>query len=278
VNAAWMRHLRSNRFAVVGAIVLAAIVLMAATAGLLYPGDPLYIVGPPEQWPFHDARFPLGTDAVGRDIAAIILHGSRTALAVGCAAAAVTIVTGLTIGALGGYFGGWVDEALTRITELFQTIPHIIFILAVVTVLGPRITVIVLAIGATNWTSVARVARAEFLSWRERDFVLADHAIGMGNLRIIVREILPNALPPIIVLVSFTVASSILLEAALAFLGYSDPNIASWGRLIGEGRQSLRSSWYISAIPGVAIMLAVLAMNFIGDALTDALDLRARRA
>ena len=274
MNHALIRQLRSNRAAVAAAVILATIVVLAATAGLAFPGNPLYIVGPAELWPFQGGRFLLGTDAVGRDIAAIIMHGSRTALAVGFAATAITILTGVTIGALGGYFGGWVDEMLTRITELFQTIPHIIFILAVVTVLGPRIAVVVLAIGLTNWTSVARVARAEFLSWRERDFVLADHAIGMGNLRIIVREILPNALPPIIVLVSFTVASSILLEAALAFLGYSDPNIASWGRLIGEGRQSLRSSWYISAIPGVAIMLTVLAMNFIGDALTDALDLR----
>jgi peptide/nickel transport system permease protein len=138
-------------------------------------------------------------------------------------------------------------------------------------------TVVVLAIGLTNWTSVARVTRAEYLSWRERDFVQAGHAMGMSDLRIILREILPNALPPIVVLVSFTVASAILFEAMLAFLGFSDPDLASWGRLIGEGRQSLRTSWYISAIPGLVIMLAVMALNFIGDGLNDALDPRGRR-
>eukprot|EP01036_Dinobryon_divergens_P055551 gene55551-74169_t len=164
-----------------------------------------------------------------------VRFGRKVSFQLGLLVALLSAPLGLLLGMCAGYFGGWIDEMLTRITELFQTIPHITFILAVVTVLGPRIAVVVLAIGLTNWTSVARVARAEFLSWRERDFVLADHAIGMGNLRIIVREILPNALPPIIVLVSFTVASSILLEAALA-------------RFPGEGLEVIaRSSWWKSA-------------------------------
>ena len=261
-----------NRAAVLGVVLLALVVLMAALAGMAYPRNPLHSVGPAEIWPFTDRAFPLGTDSVGRDIAAVIMHGARTSLAIGLAATCVSVLLGVSVGALGGYFGGWAEEVLTRLTELFQAIPHIIFLLAVVSVFGARIAIVTLAIGLTNWPGVARVARAEFLSLREREFVLADHAIGMGNMRIMLREILPNALPPIIVLVSFTVSASILFEAALAFLGFSDPDVASWGRLIGEGRQSLRSSWYISAIPGVAIMFTVLALNFIGDALTDALD------
>jgi peptide/nickel transport system permease protein len=261
---------------IAGATLLAAVGVMAAGAGLWYPRDPLHIVGPAELWPFEDAAFPLGTDAVGRDIAAIIVHGARAAMAVGLLATAMSLLLGVSVGAIGGYFGAWTDEVLSRLTELFQTIPHVVFLLAVVTVLGPSLPVIVVAIGATNWTSVARVTRAEFLTWRERDFVMSGHAIGMSDARIILREILPNALPPIIVLTSFMVGVAILFEATLAFLGFGDPDIASWGRLIGEGRQSLRSSWYICAIPGTAIMLTVLALNLIGDGLTDAFEQRLR--
>jgi peptide/nickel transport system permease protein len=272
-----LRRFASYRPALLGVLFLFGIVVMALIAELAYPRNPLHIVGPPEIWPLKHSAHPLGTDAVGRDIAAIIVHGARAALAVGLLATLVSVIVGISVGALGGYFGGWVDEATTRVTEVFQTIPHIIFVLAVVTVFGASMTVVVLAIGLTNWTSVARVTRAEYLSWRERDFVIAGHAMGMSDWRIIVREILPNALPPIVVLVSFTVAAAILFEAMLAFLGFSDPDVASWGRLIGEGRQSLRTSWYISAIPGVVIMLAVMALNFIGDGLNDALDPRGRR-
>jgi len=272
-----LRRFVSYRPALIGVLFLLAVVAMALIADFAYPRNPLHIVGPPELWPFANAVHPLGTDAVGRDIAAIIVHGARAALAVGVLATLVSVVVGISIGAAGGYFGGLVDEVTTRFTEVFQTIPHIIFVLAVVTVFGASMTVVVLAIGLTNWTSVARVTRAEYLSWRERDFVVAGHAMGMSDLRIIVREILPNALPPIVVLVSFTVAAAILFEAMLAFLGFSDPDVASWGRLIGEGRQSLRTSWYISAIPGLVIMLAVIALNFIGDGLNDALDPRGRR-
>ncbi len=276
-RAAGWRRFFAYRPALVGSIFLLTVLAMALIADLAYPRNPLHIVGPPELWPFRNSAHPLGTDAVGRDIAAIIVHGARAALAVGLLATAVSVLAGIAIGAVGGYFGGLVDELSNRLTEVFQTIPHIIFVLAVVTVFGASMTVVVLAIGLTNWTSVARVTRAEYLSWRERDFVQAGHAMGMTDARIILREILPNALPPIVVLVSFTVASAILFEAMLAFLGFSDPDLASWGRLIGEGRQSLRTSWYISAIPGVAIMLAVMALNFIGDGLNDALDPRGRR-
>jgi peptide/nickel transport system permease protein len=272
-----LRRFLAYRPALVGVVFLLVVVVMALIAQFAYPRNPLHIVGPPELWPFRSAAHPLGTDAVGRDIAAIIVHGARAALAVGVLATLVSVIVGISVGALGGYFGGIVDEMTTRMTEVFQTIPHIIFVLAVVTVFGASLTVVVLAIGLTNWTSVARVTRAEYLTWRERDFVVAGHAMGMSDARIMMREILPNALPPIVVLVSFTVAAAIMFEAMLAFLGFSDPDLASWGRLIGEGRQSLRTSWYISAIPGVVIMLAVMALNFVGDGLNDALDPRGRR-
>jgi peptide/nickel transport system permease protein len=272
------RRFAANRTAIIGLALLALVAAMALAAGAVFPRNPLHMVAPPELWPFEQRRFPLGTDSVGRDIAAIICHGARTAFAIGCLAAAVAVVVGVTIGALAGYFGGWVDDLLSRLTEIFQTVPHLVFVLAIVAVFGAKMAIIILAIGLTNWTTIARVARAEFLTWRERDFVAAARGVGMGDARIMLGEILPNALPPVIVLTSFTVAAAILFEAALAFLGFSDPDVASWGRLIGEGRQSLRSAWYISAVPGVAILLTVMALNLVGDALTDALDPRLKTA
>jgi len=274
--AAFLRRFLRNRAAVIGLAILLCVVALAAAADWLYPRNPLRIVGRPELWPFQDPRFLLGTDSVGRDIAAIIAHGSRTALAIGLVASAVAAILGILIGAVAGYFGRWIDDALMRLTEIFQTIPHIVFVLAIVAVIGPSITNVVLAIGCVSWTSVARMVRGEYLSLREREFVLACRTVGMGHVRIILREILPNALPPVIVYTSFLVSASILFEAALAFLGLSDPEIASWGRLIGEGRQSLRTAWYISAVPGLAIVVTVLGLNLIGDGLNDALNPRLR--
>ena len=264
----WRRY-RRNRAAVVGLAILCVVVAMALSAPFVFPVNPLRLVGPAELWPLTDARFPLGTDSLGRDIAAQLVHGAGTTLIIGLVASLVATTIGVGIGAAAGYYGGLVDDALMRFTEIFQTIPNLIFLLALVAVVGPKIENIVIGIGLVSWTSVARLVRAEFMSLREREFVLASRAMGMSDLRIIVTQILPNAIPPVIVLASLIVAGAVLFESALAFLGLSDPNIASWGGLIGEGRLLIRTAWYVCALPGLAILLTVLALNLIGDGLND---------
>ncbi|EJO27859.1 ABC transporter permease [Achromobacter marplatensis] len=267
-TARFVRH----RGAVAGAVVLLLIALLAASAGWLYPTNPLRIVGAPEIWPFESWRYPLGTDSMGRDIAALIAHGARATLLIGLVAAAAATVIGVSIGAAAAWSGGWIDEVLMRVTELFQIIPNVVFVLTIVSVLGPHIEAITLAVGLVSWPPIARLTRAEFLSFKEREFVQASRAVGMSPLRIVAAEILPNALPPVIVMSSLVVAGAILYESVVSFLGLGDPNIASWGRLVGEGRSLIRSSWYICAVPGVAIMLAVLSLNLVGDGLNDALN------
>ena len=269
------RFLR-NRGAMMGSLILAAVVLTALLAPVVYPGDPLRIVGPAELWPFQDARFPLGTDALGRDVAAMLAHGARTTLLIGILASAASTVIGVTVGAVAGYYGGWVDEAAMRGTELFQTIPNLIFILTIVVILGPSIAHIIIAIGVVSWTSIARLTRAEFLTLRNRDFVQACRAVGLGDAAIITAEILPNALPPVIVLSSLIIAGAVLFESAVSFLGLGDPNVASWGKLIGDGRELIRTSWYVCTIPGLAIVATVLSLNLIGDGLNDVLNPRLR--
>lgn len=262
----------THRGALAGALVLLIVLGGAALADGLFPQDAMRIVTTPELWPLQEPQHLLGSDAMGRDIAAMIVHGARASLSIGAFAALTATLIGVTVGALAAYYGGWVDELVMRVAELFQTIPNLIFLLGIVAILGPTLTHITLAIGFVSWNGIARLTRAEFLTLRERDFVNACRASGMGDLRIIVGEILPNALPPIIVLSSLTVASAILFESALSFLGLGDPNIASWGRMIGDGRTLIRTSWFICAIPGAAIMLTVLALNLVGDGLNDALN------
>ena len=271
-----LRRFARNRGSLVGALVLLAVVGLALLAPVLAPVAPLRIVAPPELWPGEDGRFLLGTDSVGHDMMALLLHGARATLIIGLSASLAATLIGTTVGALAGYHGRGVDMALTKLTELFQTIPNLVFILTIVVILGPKLSHIVFAIAIVSWTPVARLARAEFIALREREFVQACRAMDMGGAAIIVREILPNALPPIIVLASLTVASAILFEAALSFLGLGDRDIASWGRLVGEGKELIRTSWYISALPGIAIMVTVLALNLVGDGLNDALNPKLR--
>ena len=265
-----------NRGALIGAIVILGVAIVALLAPLVFPTDPLRIVGVPELWPGEDADHPFGTDSLGRDMLSMIVHGARATLLIGLFASLVATLIGVTLGALAGYFGGWIDEGVMRFTELFQTIPNLIFILTIVVILGSTLQNIVIAIGVVSWTSIARMTRAEFLALRDREFVQACRAMGMGNFRIIAGEILPNALPPVIVLSSLIVAGAILFESAVSFLGLGDPNVASWGRLVGDGRLLIRSSWFICAIPGIAIMITVLCLNLIGDGLNDALNPKLR--
>lgn len=260
--------------AVIGLVLLLLVIGMAASASWLYPKDPLSLAGRPLIWPFANPRFPLGTDNSGRDIAAQIFHGARISLLIGLAATLISIVIGVTIGAFAGYYGKWVDTALMRVTEAFQTLPNFLLLLVLVAVFGSTITTVTIAIGIVSWPASARLTRAEFLTLRNREFVQAGRTLGMKDLQLIFREILPNALPPVIVYASVVMAIAILLESALAFLKLSDPNVASWGNLIGIGRDVLRVQWYVSAIPGVAILVTVLAVSLVGQGLNDALNPR----
>lgn len=271
--AALARYLRSPP-AILGLALLLAVIGMAASADYLFPRDPLSLAGRPLQWPGATSRFWLGTDGSGRDIAAQIFHGARISLLIGLLATTIAITFGVTIGALAGFYGGTVDTVLMRITEAFQILPNFILLLVLVAVFGSELTTVTIAIGSVSWPAPARLTRAEVLSLRSREFVLACRTLGMGDLRLIIGEILPNALPPVIVYASVVMAVAILLESALAFLGLSDPNVASWGNLIGTGRMVIRSEWYVSAIPGVAILVTVLAVSLVGQGLNDALNPR----
>ncbi len=272
----WRRY-RRNRVALLGLFIFAIVVLMALTAGFVDPGDPLRRAGDPLTAPFVDMATPLGTDQLGRDILSGLFYGARISLLVGVVATLVAIAIGVIIGALAGYFGGWVDDVLMRVTEAFQTIPNFVLLLTLVAILGSKIEWITLAIGIVSWTAPARMVRAEFMSLRNREFVDAARNLGVSNTSLIFREILPNALPPIIVYASVIMALSILLESALAFLGLGDPNYASWGNMIGQGRAVLRTAWYCAAIPGIAIVLTVLSFSLLGEGLNDALNPRQKQ-
>jgi peptide/nickel transport system permease protein len=273
----FLRNFSRGPAAIFGLLLLLLVILMAATAGAFFPRNPLGLAGPPLQWPFSNPDFPLGTDHSGRDIAAQIFHGARVSLAIGLEATVIAILIGILIGAVSGYYGGVIDDTLMRITEAFQILPNFLLLLVFVAVFGSQLDTVTFAIGVVSWPPVARLTRAEFLSLRNREFVQAGRTLGMGDIRLIFREILPNALPPIIVYSSVILAIAILLESALAFLNLSDPNIPSWGNLIGGGRAVLREQWYISAIPGLVILLTVLAVSLVGQGLNDALNPRLQK-
>lgn len=265
---------RRHRGALFGMIILLFVIMMAIMASFLFDHGPWDLVAQPFIQPSQSFDYPLGTDSMGRDILAGIFFGARVSFLIGFAAAFISIMLGVVIGACAGYYGSWVDDTLMRVTELFQTIPPFMLMIVIVAIFQPSIGVIIIAVGVTAWPQVARLVRGEFFSLRDRDFVQAGIAIGMSNLRIICTQILPNAVAPVIVMSSFIVARAILNEAALAFLGLGDPNVMSWGTIIGQGRLVIRTAEYISVIPGIAILLTVLSFNLLGDGLNDALNPR----
>lgn len=255
-----------------GAGLLAAVLALALAGPLWFGGDPWDLAGAPMLWPGDDPAFPLGTDAMGRDLAAGLVSGARVSLLIGAASTAIATVLGLVVGALGGYFGGWVDNALMRLTELFQTVPKFVLAVVLVAVLQPSVATVVAAIAVVSWPPTARLARAEFMALRGREFVLAARTLGMGPLRIMATQILPNALPPVVAVATLSVATAIQTEAALAFLGLGDPNVMSWGTLIGAGREQVVDAWYICVLPGAAIVVTVLGFTLLGEGLNDALN------
>ena len=273
-NTDFLRLFVRNRAAVIGLILLIVIILLALLAPLIYPDNPFKTVGKPLLEPF--GEFFLGTDRLGRDVAAGVVHGARTSILIASIATMLSVIFGTTIGSLSGYYGGQMDNLLMRFTEFFQTIPSFVFAIVLVAILQPSIQSIVIAITVVTWPPVARLVRGEFIAMRNREFVEACICLGMKDSVIIFREILPNVLSPILVTGSLMTATAILIESALAFLGLGDPNVMSWGFMIGSGREFLRTAWWLCAIPGIAILITVLGINLVGEGLNDTFNPRLR--
>lgn len=272
-----LKRLLRSPAGVAGLVLLALLVLAAVSAPFLFPGDPLAIAGSPLTPPFTDPAFPLGTDRLGRNVLAGLFHGAQASLAVGLAAAAVAIIAGALVGTIAGFAGGLVDEALMRVVDAFQTVPGFLLALAFVSVSGASLPVVILAIALGAWTGPARLARAEVLSIRERDYVAAARVIGMHPAEIALREVLPNALPPVLALAAVIVGNAVLIESALSFLGLGDPNIVTWGSMIAEGRNVLRSAPFLSIVPGIGLVVTVLGVYLLAEGLSDALASRKAR-
>ena len=272
---AW-RMFRRNVPALAGTLMLLAIVGATLYGRFFYGGDPFEIVWAPHEPPGVTPAFPLGTDYLGRDIVAGLLTGGAPTLMVGLSAAAITMVIGVTMGALAGYYGGWVDNLLMRVTEFFQVLPALLFAMVLVTLFSPSLTTTAVAIGVVSWPPTARLTRAEFLRIRELEYVTAARAIGARNRRIIWKVILPNAAPPLIVSATLTIGVAILFEAGLSFLGLGDPNVMSWGLMIGSNREYILDAWWPVTFPGLAIFLTVFSVSLIGDGLNDAFNPKLR--
>ena len=253
-----------NRAAIAGLVLIALVLAITLIVPAFYPVDPFDIVWRPLAPPGEAPAIPLGSDFLGRDVLAGIVHGGRATLAVGASAAAICVIIGIAIGAAAGFYGGLLDEGLMRIALLFA--------MALVSLFGPSLVTIALAIGVVSWPPIARLTRAEFLRIKELDYVRASRAIGAPDRRLIWRVILPNALPPLIVATTLTVGAAILFEAGLSFLGLGDPNAMSWGLMIGTNRDFVLDAWWAVTLPGLAIFVTVLGVSLVGDGLTDALD------
>ncbi len=267
-----------NRMAVFGTILLVAWILIALLAPMLAPYDPaeqnLYLRLKPMGWSDDAGKsFLLGSDHLGRDILSRLIYGARVSLLVGAASALFSGLLGLILGGLAGYLGGRVDDVIMGLADLQMAFPAILLALVVVAVLGQGLRNVIIVFAITGWVQYARTLRAEILSIKEREYVLATKVIGTSGLRTLVRHILPNALAPLIVIASFQMASMITQEAALSFLGVGVPStIPTWGNMLADGREYLYQAWWISTLPGLCLMSVVLGINFLGDALRDAID------
>lgn len=273
----FLKHFAKNRGALFGSAILLIVILTGIFCSSLFEESPWMMVGQPLLLPFQDRAFPLGTDMLGRDVAAGLAYGARVSLMVGVISTLVAVFVGVMIGAAAGYYGGWIDDAMMRFTEFFQTIPQLAMAVVLVAILSPSIYSIVGAIAVVSWPPVARLVRGEFLSLKQREFVQAAVVIGQRPSQIIFTQILPNAISPIIVTASLMIATAILTESALSFLGLGDRNMMSWGFMIGASRTMLREAPWMSVMPGIAILLTVLAINLIGEGLNDAMNPQLRK-
>jgi len=271
VKTFWQRFLRNPRV-IIGLAWLAVVVLAALLANVLMPRDPFAIIAAPFLPP--GSGFLLGTDSLGRDVLAGLLYGARTTLLISVVATLAAVAFGTLVGAVAGYYGRLVDDILMRITEFFQTIPSFLFAIVLIAILSPSATNLVIAISVVSWPPITRVVRAEVLSVKSREFVQAAIVAGQRDGAILLTQVLPNALSPLIVTGSLLVATAILTESALSFLGLGAPNQMSWGFMIGAGRTFLRDAWWLVTIPGLAILLTVLSINLVGEGLNDALNPR----
>jgi peptide/nickel transport system permease protein len=272
----WKRF-HGNRFAVAGGIVVAILFLLSFLAPYITPYDPsaidaYHVLMPPS--PTHW----MGTDELGRDVFTRIVFGARISLKVGFVAVGIAMVIGTIVGLVAGFYGGWMDSLLMRLVDIMLCFPTFFLILAVIAMLEPSIWYIMIVIGVTGWMGVARLVRAEVLSIRERDFILAARAIGASDLRIIFRHILPNAMAPVLVAATLGVAGAILTESALSFLGIGvQPPTPSWGNILTSGKDYIEFAWWLSLYPGLAILVTVLAYNLLGEGIRDAIDPRLHR-
>ncbi|MBX3144271.1 MAG: ABC transporter permease [Trueperaceae bacterium] len=272
-SAVW-RRFRRNRTGMFGAVVVALLVLTALLAPVLAPHDPFTTSRNALLPPLANPDYPLGTNHLGRDILSMVLWGSRVSLIVGLAAAATATIIGVLVGALSGFAGGWIDELLMRITEFFQIIPRFVLALIVVALFGSGLLNLILVIGVLSWPQTARLVRSQYLSHKTLPYVDAGRALGMRSARLIFIQILPNVMAPVMVVASLDVAQAILLEASLGFFGLGDPNQVSWGGMLNTAQGYMQRAWWMSVFPGIAISLAVLGFNLLGDGLTEAADPR----
>jgi len=259
-----------------GIALLALLALSALFAPLLAPHDPLS-QNLDEDLVLYSVEHPFGTDKLGRDILSRTIYGARISLLVGCATVALSLVFGIALGSLSGYFGGWVDQLLMRLVDILMAFPGILLAIAFTAVLGPGLDHVVLALCLIGWTTYARLVRGEILALREREFIHAARALGCRPRRIIVRHLLPNLLPPLLIQATFGLAAAIVAEGSLSFLGLGvAPPTPSWGSMLNDGRQFLLVAPQLTTYPGLALALTVVALNLVGDALQDRLDARNR--
>jgi peptide/nickel transport system permease protein len=276
IAASSLRYFSKNRLAAAGGALVAAVFILSVFAPLLSPHDPSAIdikgilAGP-------SLAHPFGTDDLGRDVLSRMIWGARVSLKVGFSAVGIATLIGILLGALAGYYGGVLDGMIMRAVDIMLTLPTIFLILAVIAILEPNIWNIMVVIGLTSWMEPARLIRAEFLSLKEREFVVAARAIGASDARIIFRHVLPNGLSPILVSATLGIGGAILIESALSFLGLGvQPPTPSWGSLLASGKDNIEIAWWLSAFPGLAILLTVLGYNLLGEGIRDALDPRHR--
>lgn len=268
---------RRHHTAMVGLVLVIVVITLAFTAPYFFPVSPWKMVQRPFLPPFFNTTVPLGTDTLGRSVASGLAHGARVSLMVGSISTLVALAVGVPLGAIAGYFGGLVDDLLMRFTEFFQTVPSFALAIVLVAIFQPSLVSTITAIAVVGWPPVARLVRGEVMAQRRREYVEAAILAGQSHFTVITRQILPNVVSPIVVLASLMVASAILLESSLSFLGLSDPSIMSWGYMVGAGRTVVRQAWWLSFFPGVAILITVLALNLVGEGLAEALDPRSSR-
>lgn len=269
----WHRF-KKNRLAVIGGIIVLMLFTIAVLAPFIAPYNPdainvKHVLEPPS------LAHPFGTDDLGRDILSRVIYGSRISLAVGFVAVGIATLIGIIFGALSGYYGGWIDTIVMRFVDIMLAIPTFFLILAVIAMLEPSIWNIMIVIGVTSWMGVSRLVRAEFLSLKEREFVLAARALGASDFRIIFKHILPNAMSPVLISAVLGIAGAVLVESALSFLGIGvQPPTASWGNILTIGKDNIEIAWWISVFPGLAIFVTVLAYNLLGEGVRDSIDPR----